>query len=74
MILVNILPHVIVELLRRACTLTWLPGGRMILAGIIEEREPDLRERLAERNLTVVNRLAEGDWLSLVVEACLALE
>jgi ribosomal protein L11 methyltransferase len=66
-ILVNILPHVIIELLRRGLHTYLAPGGRMILAGIIEEREPDLRSALAERNLTVVNRLAEGDWLSLVV-------
>ena len=66
-ILVNILPHVIVELLRRGLHTYLAPGGRMILAGIIEEREPDLRSALAERNLTVVNRLTEGDWLALVV-------
>ena len=66
-ILVNILPHIIVELLRRGLHTYLAPGGRMILAGIIEEREPDLRSALAERNLTVVNRLTEGDWLALVV-------
>jgi len=66
-ILVNILPHVIVELLRRGLHTYLAPGGRMILAGIIEEREPDLRSALAERNLTVVNLLTEDDWLALVV-------
>jgi ribosomal protein L11 methyltransferase len=66
-ILVNILPHIIVELVRRGLHTYLAPGGRMILAGIIEEREPELRETLAEQYLTVVNRLAEGDWVSLVV-------
>ncbi len=66
-ILVNILPHVILELLGRGLHRHLAPGGRLILAGIIEEREPDLLDALAERDLRVMDRLAEGDWLALVV-------
>ena len=51
----------------RACTPTWRPGGRMILAGIIEEREPEVARSLAEHGLTVRQRLGQGDWVSLVV-------
>jgi ribosomal protein L11 methylase PrmA len=61
------LPHIIVDLLRRDLHTYLAPHGHMILAGIIEEREPDLRLTLASHNLTVVNRLNEGDWVSLVV-------
>ena len=53
----------------RACTLTWPPAARMILAGIIEEREPEVRAALAEHGLTVVRRLGKGDWVSLVAGA-----
>ncbi len=66
-ILVNILPHIIIALLEAGLHTYLAPGGRMILAGIIEEREPEVLAALAECNLTVVRRLVEGDWVGLVV-------
>lgn len=65
--LVNILPHVITALLDLGLARHLAPGGKMILAGIIEAREADLRGHLAQHGLTVVRRLAQGDWVSLVV-------
>ena len=41
----------------------------MILAGIIEEREPEVRAALVEHGLAVIQRLGLGDWVSLVAEA-----
>lgn len=67
-ILVNILPHVITALLDQGLANHLAPGGRMILAGIIEEREADLRSYLAGRGLAVIRRLAQGDWVSLTVQ------
>lgn len=66
--LVNILPHVITALLDLGMARHLAPGGRMILAGIIEEREPELRGHLDRYSLKVIRRLAQGDWVSLVVE------
>jgi ribosomal protein L11 methyltransferase len=68
-ILVNILPHVIIGLLEVGLHTYLVPGGRMILAGIIEAREPDVRAALTEHGLAVVCRLGMGDWVSLVAEA-----
>ena len=68
-ILVNILPHVIIGLLEAGLHTYLAPGGRMIFAGIIEAREPDVRAALAEHGLLVVRRLGMGDWVSLVAEA-----
>jgi len=68
-ILVNILPLVIIGLLEAGLHTYLAPGGRMILAGIIEAREPEVRAALAERRLSVVARLRSGDWVSLVAEA-----
>jgi ribosomal protein L11 methyltransferase len=65
-ILVNILPHVIQMLLEAGLHTCLAPGGWMILAGIIEEREPEVLASLAGHGLTVVRRLAEGDWIGLV--------
>ena len=68
-ILVNILPHVIIGLLETGLHTYLAPGGQMILAGIIEEREPEVRAALAEHSLSVDHRLGMGDWVSLVVSA-----
>jgi ribosomal protein L11 methyltransferase len=67
-ILVNILPHVIIDLLEAGLHSYLAPGGRMIFAGIIEEREPDVRAALAQHGLAGVRRLGMGDWVSLVAE------
>ena len=45
----------------------FLANENFPLAGIIEEREPEVRAALAERRLSVVARLGQGDWVSLVV-------
>lgn len=68
-ILVNILPHVISGLLAAGLHTYLAPGGYMILAGIIEEREPEVHVALAECGLAVVQRLGMGDWVSLVATA-----
>lgn len=68
-ILVNILPHVIISLLDAGLNTYLAPDGVMILAGIIEEREPDVRAALARHGLIVAARLTQGDWISLSVRA-----
>ncbi|MCX7706452.1 MAG: 50S ribosomal protein L11 methyltransferase, partial [Anaerolineae bacterium] len=65
-ILVNILPHVIIGMLDAGLHTYLAPGGAMILAGIIEEREPDVRAALAQHGLTVRQRLLQGDWVGLI--------
>ncbi len=65
-ILVNILPHIIIGLLEAGLHTYLASGGRMIFAGIIEAREPEVREALAERGLMVERRSIEGDWVALV--------
>jgi ribosomal protein L11 methyltransferase len=66
-LLVNILPHVITALLDQGLAKHLAPGGKMILAGIIEEREPDLRAYLEGKGLQVTRRLIQGDWVALTV-------
>jgi ribosomal protein L11 methyltransferase len=68
LILVNILPHVIIGLLEAGLHTYLARGGRLILAGIIEEREPEVRSALAQHGLSVIRRLGMGDWVSLVAE------
>ena len=68
-ILINILPHIIAALLEAGIHSYLAPGGRMILAGIIQEREGDVRVALTDCHLTVVEQFVEGDWVALVVKA-----
>ena len=67
LILVNILPHVILALLGGGLADHLAPEGRMILAGIIKEREPDVLSGLSLHSLAVQRRLRDGDWAALVV-------
>jgi ribosomal protein L11 methylase PrmA len=39
----------------------------MVLAGIVHEREPDLKAVLDEHGLKVLERLTQEDWVALVV-------
>ena len=66
-ILVNILPHIILDLLGRGLHSYLASGGHMILAGIIEEREPEVIAALGQHSLAPADRLASGDWVALVV-------
>ncbi len=65
-IVINILPHVIAALLATGICAHLAPAGRLILAGIILEREGDVRTALADHGLTVLERLVAGDWVGLV--------
>ncbi|MGQ9767019.1 MAG: 50S ribosomal protein L11 methyltransferase [Anaerolineae bacterium] len=68
-IVVNILPHVITSLLDAGLSAYLAPRGRMILAGIIEEREPDVHEALTRHGLAVTARLKQDDWVGLIAQA-----
>ncbi len=67
-IVINILPHIIVALLAAGIHTYLAPAGRLILAGIIAEREGDVVAALVEHGLVVANRLVEGAWVGLVVK------
>ena len=66
-ILVNILPHIIASLLERGLHGHLALHGRMVLAGIIREREDDVMTALADHGLRVSERLTQEDWVALVV-------
>jgi ribosomal protein L11 methyltransferase len=68
-ILVNILLPVILDLLDRDLARYLAPGGHLILAGVIAEQEPQLREALDPHGLVVARQLAQGDWVAFVVGA-----
>jgi ribosomal protein L11 methyltransferase len=65
-VLVNILPHIIASLLERGLSQHLAPGGRMVLGGIIQERQPEVEATLAVHGLKVMGRLVQDDWVALV--------
>ncbi len=67
-ILVNILPHIIALLLERGLREHLAPGGQMVLAGIIQEREPDVEAALAAHGLRVRERLVQEDWVAMICD------
>ena len=48
------------------------PGGHLILAGIIEEKEDMVAVAAAQQGLKLVNRRHETDWVALTVQRPLA--
>jgi ribosomal protein L11 methyltransferase len=62
----NIIARILIELAEPIVAAT-IPGGQMVLAGIIQEREADVVAAFEARGATVVNRRQHDDWVSLVL-------
>jgi ribosomal protein L11 methyltransferase len=70
-VIVNILAPVIVDMLQPASSrpglLNYLSGeGRLLLSGIVEPQEPDVRQALSEAGGHVEETLRVRDWVSLI--------
>lgn len=64
---VNILPHVIAQLLGEEGLLDRItPGGTVILSGIIEERRQEVEAALHAAGGRLRERRRKGDWVALV--------
>lgn len=66
-VLANIIARILIEL-GEALVGQTRPGGHLLLAGIIDEREADVVAAFDELGATVVNRRSESDWVSLVLQ------
>jgi ribosomal protein L11 methyltransferase len=65
-IVANILAEVIADLLDAGMAQRLAAGGRLVLSGIINLREEIVLAALGRRDLRVVERTQEGDWVCLV--------
>ncbi len=63
---VNILPHVIAQLLAEGLLDRITPGGAVILSGIIEERRQEVEAALHAAGGRLRERRRKGDWVALV--------
>lgn len=66
-VLANIIARILVEL-SEPLTRATRPGGKLVLAGIIESREKEVVEAFAALGAHVITRRQMDDWVSLVLE------
>ncbi len=65
-VLANIIARILIELSQPIVEHT-KPGGSIVLAGIIEEREQDVIDAYTALGAEVTNRRFKDDWVSLVL-------
>lgn len=65
-VLANIISRILIEL-SGAIVAHTKPGGKMVLAGIIETREQDVIDAYKKAGARVINRRFAEDWVSLVL-------
>jgi ribosomal protein L11 methyltransferase len=66
LVLVNILAPVILQLFAGGLAERIAPGGKIVLAGIIEEQADEILAALLQQRLDLVERRQIKDWVSLV--------
>ena len=67
LVLANIIARILVELNDGIVGFV-RPGGRLVLSGIIADRESQTRDVFEEHGLSLVRRRQEEDWVSLIYE------
>jgi ribosomal protein L11 methyltransferase len=66
-VLANIIARILIELAEDLVRAT-RPGGKLVLAGIIESREAEVVQTFADAGAKVITRRQIEDWVSLVLE------
>jgi len=65
-VLANIIARILIDL-SAALVAHTKPGGHLVLAGIIQQREDDVTAAFAEQGARVIERRQFDDWVSLVL-------
>lgn len=65
----NILAHILIRLLDDGLADLVLPGGVLLLSGILEEVEPEMMAALKKHNLHLEKRIQMDDWLGMAVRS-----
>ena len=65
LVVANILAHILIELMPDLAAAT-APGGTLILSGMIEAQEADVRAVAENHGLRVIARRQEEDWVALI--------
>jgi len=65
LVLVNILAQVAVEMLHSGLARLVLPGGHLVLSGILLEQSPQVEQALNEQGLAPAQKRVREDWVAL---------
>ncbi|MBX3045606.1 MAG: 50S ribosomal protein L11 methyltransferase [Anaerolineales bacterium] len=68
LVLANILAPVLVRLLAAGLGRLVEPGGTLVLSGILNEQEPELRAALEAAGFAILAEQRSGDWLALAAQ------
>ncbi len=69
LVLVNILAPVIIRLLGEGLKDLLIPGGLLVLSGILEEQVQEVEQALRKQGLSTLERRVSEDWVALVCGA-----
>ncbi len=67
LVVANILAPILIRLMEAGLGTLVSPNGRLILSGILEEKEADIRAAAASHQLEVLERRQMGDWVAFVL-------
>jgi ribosomal protein L11 methyltransferase len=67
-VIANIISPILIRLLDENLAKLVAPDGRLLLSGILEEREADMNAALDKHGLKIIERRQLGDWVALEVK------
>lgn len=68
LVLANILVPVLIQLLKEGLARTISPGGKLVMAGILETQAESVIQASKTAGLNLVNQYQQDDWVALVFE------
>ncbi|MBT3338609.1 MAG: 50S ribosomal protein L11 methyltransferase [Anaerolineae bacterium] len=67
LVVANILAPILIRLMEAGLGTLVASGGKLILSGILEEKEADIRAAAASHQLEILERRQIGDWIAFVL-------
>ena len=69
LVVANILAPILIRLMGAGLGTLVAPEGRLILSGILEEKEADIRAAAASHQLEILERRQMGDWVAFILKS-----
>ena len=68
LVVANILAPILIRLMEAGMGTLVAPDGRLILSGILEEKETDIRAAAEKHQLEILERRQLGDWVAFIIK------